>query len=173
MNANERKNSILERLSQAGGPISASVLAKDYSVSRQIIVGDIAVLRAAGNDIIATPRGYIMQSLLPGGHNEYVGTLAVKHDTDGMEDELSTIVDYGGIVLDVTVEHAVYGQLVGVLNISSRYDVQLFMDKLRSNKTKPLSNLTNGIHLHKIQCRDVATFEMIKGKLKDKGILFE
>lgn len=173
LNTTERKSIILDRLSNSEEPISASVFAGDFSVSRQIIVGDIAVLRAAGNDIIATPRGYIMQSTLHGDQNEFIATLAVKHDTKDMEEELSTIVDYGGIILDVTVEHPIYGQLVGALNISSRYDVQLFMDKIRNNKTKPLSNLTNGIHLHRIKCRDGAAFQLIKEQLKNKGILFE
>ena len=52
MKAAERRQKIMASLSQAQVPISASALASQFGVSRQIIVGDIALLRAADSDVI-------------------------------------------------------------------------------------------------------------------------
>ena len=47
MNAAQRRERILTRLNSAGAPLSASTLAAELGVSRQIVVGDVALLRAA------------------------------------------------------------------------------------------------------------------------------
>ena len=60
MNAKERRQAILEQLKRAEKPVSATALARQYGVSRQIIVGDVALLRAGGEPISATPRGYVL-----------------------------------------------------------------------------------------------------------------
>ena len=65
-NAMERREAVLERLRAAQAPVSAAALARQFSVSRQIIVGDVALLRAAGADITATPRGYVLGQGTPG-----------------------------------------------------------------------------------------------------------
>ena len=57
MNAAQRRNLILEYLSAGERPQSAAALAQRLSVSRQVIVGDVALLRAGGAGITATPRG--------------------------------------------------------------------------------------------------------------------
>ena len=46
----------MELLSRADAPMSATTIAGLFSVSRQIIVGDIALLRAGGVQILATAR---------------------------------------------------------------------------------------------------------------------
>ena len=119
MRAEERRQAIREFLQQARQPVSAGALAARYSVSRQIIVGDIALLRAAGADISATPRGYVILRETSG----LVRQVAVQHDAAGMEAELNAMVDQGCTVLDVIVEHPIYGQLTGPLQLASRYDV--------------------------------------------------
>ena len=48
MNAAERRGRILEYLRSSDGPLAAAALAQKLSVSRQIIVGDVALLRAGG-----------------------------------------------------------------------------------------------------------------------------
>ena len=48
MDTAARRAAISETLRTAEKPVSASALARRYQVSRQIIVGDIALLRAAG-----------------------------------------------------------------------------------------------------------------------------
>lgn len=87
-----------------------------------------------------------------------------------MQEELYTVVDFGATVLDVTVEHSIYGQLSGKLELSSRYDVDLFIDKIKRTNTRPLSDLTKGIHIHKIGAIDKKVFDMAVKALKEKGI---
>ena len=62
MNAAERRTKITHLLAQANGPLSATALAAQCGVSRQIIVGDVALLRAGGLAVLATPRGYILEN---------------------------------------------------------------------------------------------------------------
>lgn len=167
MQAKARREAILKTLRQAHQPVSAGALAADYSVSRQVIVGDIALLRAAGEDISATPRGYVI-------YQEKVGVVrkvACRHDGAGMEAELNTIVDNGCTVVDVIVEHPIYGQLTGPLELSSRYDVSLFIQ--RSAETRPLSLLTEGIHLHTISCPNEEAFVRCVEQLRAQGVLLE
>ena len=104
--------------------------------------------------------------------NEQTYTIAVKHYQDTLADELYTIVDLGGQVLDVIVEHPIYGQLTGKLHISSRYDVEQFMKKIDSGIAKPLSQLTDGLHLHTIQCSNDEVYQRIIKALDKKGYLF-
>ena len=128
-------------------PLSATAIAKEFGVSRQIIVGDVALLRAAGENIAATPRGYVLQK----ERSSHTKTIACRHNDDNLLKELYIVVDNGCAVLDVTVEHPVYGQILGQLQIFSRYDADQFAKKLGENSAPPLCALTNGVHLHTIQ----------------------
>ena len=170
MRAEERRQAILDTLNQAGHPISATVLARQFSVSRQIIVGDIALLRAAGADISATPRGYIAHQPSPAG---LVRQVACRHDARGMEAELNAMVDQGCTVLDVIVEHPIYGQLTGPLQLSSRYDVSQFIARCAQADARPLSDLTEGIHLHTLSCPDEAAFQRVRTALREMDVLVE
>ena len=167
MHSDERRKAIADVLRAAEAPISASALAEKFSVSRQIIVGDIALLRSSGEEILATPRGYVTPKEARG----IVRRVAVKHMPQEMEAELNTIVDNGCTVIDVTVEHPVYGQLTGPLQIASRYEVGQFIERCRN--AEPLSRLTDGIHLHTLLCPDEAAFERTKSELRALGILLE
>ena len=170
MDAASRRRAIARALEEASFPVAASALGEKLGVSRQIIVGDVALLRAGGMDIIATPRGYVLGS----GHGEGLRrTVACVHGYDGMERELNIMVDNGCTVLDVVIEHAVYGQLTGELRLKSRRDVQEFMRRSRENGGSPLSTLTGGIHLHTLLCPDEASFDRCKSELKAAGILLE
>lgn len=166
----ERRTKIENILKEAATPVTATSLAKTFGVSRQIIVGDIALLRAAGLAIDATPRGYMMSD----GHgtNGKHYTIACIHTRENMEDELNAIVDNGCEVLDVVIEHKVYGQLTGMLRIKSRYDVKQFIKKIDESDA-PLSSITGGIHIHNLICPDDEAFERVKDELKKLGILFE
>ena len=170
LSANDRRNLIEERLRQAAEPVSAAALARQFDVSRQVIVGDIALLRAAGVQIQATPRGYILIRSQPEG---YIGTVACQHSTAGMRTELYTVTDLGGTLIDVMVDHPVYGQLTGQLQIQSRYDADSFMEKLANGKAQMLSQITGGIHLHTIRCADESAFRRIVEALAQAGLLYE
>ena len=165
----DRKEKIIKLIQESDKPISASLLAKQLHVSRQIIVGDVALIRASGTEIIATPRGYIMDQKDP----HLCKKIVVKHDESRIEEELNLIVDLGGEVIDVIVEHPVYGEIKASLHTASRYDVTQFMDKLNSSNAEPLSSLTNGVHLHTIAYKSEAMLKVIMSALKDKGFLYE
>lgn len=169
MNATQRREAILERLQMGGAPVSATVLAGEFGVSRQIIVGDIALLRAAGHQIHSSPRGYIREQSSSG--IEY--TVAVNHSEEEMERELQICVDNGCRVLDVAVEHPVYGLLRGELQIGSRYDVEQFLLRVRSSSARPLSELTSGIHLHTLRCPSEEACQRVRRQLREAGYLLE
>ena len=172
MKAKERRDAIISKLKKSDKAISASALAQQLSVSRQVIVGDIALLRASGMKISATPRGYIFENDNSGGF-PFIGLLPCKHTPEETPDELYAIVDYGGYIIDVIVEHPIYGQLTGPLDIASRHDVDLFMQHLTAHKTaQPLSIVTGGMHFHRIGCKSEDTFNLIKKALEEKNFLY-
>lgn len=163
-----RREAISQMLSLANTPISATTLSKEFSVSRQIIVGDVAILRASGADISATPKGYVMGGIKTGVTQK----VACIHTPEDMEKELTAIVQAGGEVIDVIVEHGVYGQLTGGLHIRTPQDVQDFMQKSTQHGVRPLSNLTDGIHLHTIHCSNLQTMERVLSALSDGNFLY-
>ena len=167
MKADERRNAILSQLRISAAPISAENLAKKFGVSRQVVVGDIALLRAFGNEISATPRGYILER----DTGMLTRTLACCHKGEDMERELNIMVDNGCIVKNVIVEHPIYGQLTGSLELKSRYDIRQFVTRSLECEAQPLSALTDGIHLHTLLCPDEETFSRVISELKDLGIL--
>lgn len=167
MEAASRRQAILDRLRSADRPVSASALAAGLNVSRQIIVGDIALLRAGGAEISATPRGYV----LPRATGGITRTIACRHTLAQTGQELDILVDNGCTVLDVIVEHPVYGQLTGQLQISSRYDVEQFLARIRDSDAAPLSMLTGGLHLHTLCCPNEDAYTRACAALKAAGLL--
>ncbi len=165
--AEERRTEIAQTLRESPQPVSAAALARKFGVSRQIIVGDVALLRAAGTAIDATPRGYVTRRERAGLRRQ----VACRHTAADMEAELNIMVDNGCTVLDVAVDHPVYGQLTGALHLRSRYDVQQFV--ARCAKAQPLSILTEGIHLHTLSCPDEAAWERVRAALAQAGFLLE
>ena len=167
MEAASRRQAILDRLRTADRPVSASALAAGLNVSRQIIVGDIALLRAGGAEISATPRGYV----LPRATDGITRTIACRHTLAQTGQELDILVDNGCTVLDVIVEHPVYGQLTGQRQISSRYDVEQFLARIRDSDAAPLSMLTGGLHLHTLCCPNEDAYTRACAALKAAGLL--
>lgn len=167
LSAGERRRAVHEILRAADGPVSAAALARRFSVSRQIIVGDVALLRAGGADISATPRGYLAGR----GEAGVTGSVACVHTPEQMGAELTAIVDAGGEVVDVIVEHPVYGQLTGLLGVRSRYDVAEFVRRVEEHGARPLSALTGGIHLHTVRCPDEKTFRRVRKSLEAENFL--
>ncbi len=172
MDAAERRKLIQDLLEKSEKPVSAGLLAKRLRVSRQAIVGDVALLRAGGSLIAATPRGYVMQrkQFRPG---DTLHTIACRHTAAGIADELYTVVDNGCGILDVTVEHAVYGQISGQLQIFSRLDADDFLRKLSRSGSQPLCSLTGGVHLHTISCPSEEAYRRVLSQLKAKKILYQ
>ena len=127
------------------------------------------MLRAAGAEISATPRGYVILPAPPG----LVRQVACRHDAAGMEAELNAMVDQGCTVLDVTVEHPVYGQLTGPLQLSNRHEVAEFLRRCSQSDARPLSDLTEGIHLHTLSCPDEEAFQRVRASLAELGVLLQ
>ena len=90
-----------------------------------------------------------------------------------MTEELRILVDNGCLIKDVIVEHPIYGQLVGQLDISTRHDVDEFIAQVFRSDAAPLSDLTGGIHLHTIVCPDEETYDRVLEKLRSRGFIFE
>ncbi len=173
MKATERRKSILSILQETSQPTSASQLGKELGVSRQIIVGDIALLRAEEHAILATPRGYVMQAPLAIPDGAYVRKIVCQHGPEAVEEELTILLAGGARVLDVEIEHPIYGVLTGALNISSVEDRDRFLDDLRQYRGTLLSNLTGGVHTHTVSFPSVQAYQDIVHSLKKAGILLE
>ena len=169
MDATMRRERIFEIISKDNAPVSASALAKKLGVSRQVIVGDVAILRAQGHEIIATARGYLVPEYRE--PNQYVGKMACCHNAENTKEELYIIVDLGATVVNVIVEHEVYGEITGQLNIKTREDADAFVDRVKSAEVKLLSVLTLGVHLHTIACRNKSHFEQVYLALDNAGFL--
>lgn len=168
MTAAQRRSAIYEQLTRADAPISATALAQRFSVTRQVVVGDIALLRAEGHRITATPRGYMIPS-----ETGLLRTIACHHSGGDTQKELFAMVDCGCTVLDVIVEHPVYGQLTAPLALSSRYDVEQFVQRMADSHAQPISTLTDGVHLHTLSCPSEDAFAHLKATLQSMGMLYE
>jgi hypothetical protein len=168
MNSEDRRKKIGELLGESDNPIKGGSLADRMGVTRQVIVKDIAMLRASGEKIISTPEGYLKQK----DQRHYQRRVfAVVHGSGEIEDELSTIVKFGGIIEDVIVEHELYGELRGMLMLKTLYDVQRFVEKVKSSKSEPLMALTGGIHLHTVMSESSEILDRIEEELRGKGYL--
>lgn len=170
LDAKERRRKLIDMLNKNKKPVKGTDIAKAFKVSRQVIVQDVAILRAAGKEILATPQGYLIVKEYE--TDTITKTIACKHGNNAeIEEELDIILNYGGKILDVVVEHAVYGEIRSQLQISSRDDLEEFLRNLETTKAEPLAALTDGVHIHTIEVKDEETFEKIKEKLLEKKYL--
>lgn len=166
MKAAERRKAIANLLLSEQEAISGSALSGRFGVSRQIIVQDITVLKGSGYDILSTHNGYILQK---SPLKERVFKLY--HTTEQTEDELNTIVDLGGTVVDVFVWHKVYGKVVAKLNIFSRLHVKQFIEGVRKGKSTELMNITGGYHYHTVRAESEEKLNQIGNALKQHGYI--
>ncbi|MGE5485454.1 MAG: transcription repressor NadR [Ignavibacteriales bacterium] len=171
MNAEERRRAIQSTLLKSSRPLTGSDLAASLGVSRQVIVQDIAILRARGEPVIATPQGYASReaALQPGETR----VLACRHDARRVRDELMIMVNAGGEVIDVIVEHPLYGEISGNLMLRTPADVDRFMARLERTRASLLSSLTGGVHLHTVRAATPAAFSEMVSRLREKGFLLD
>ena len=168
MTGTRRREEIVNTIQNSTIPVSGKELAARFEVSRQVIVQDIALIRAAGYDIISTNRGYILNA-----PNLVERVFKVNHTDEQLEDELCAIVDFGGKIKNVMVNHKVYGKMEATLNINSRRKVKEFMEDIESGKSSPLKNITSNYHYHKVEADSEETLDMIEDVLRKKGYLVE
>jgi transcriptional regulator of NAD metabolism len=165
----DRRRKLMVTLRGRKGPVAGSELARQFRVSRQCLVQDIAILRAHGEQILSTPRGY----RLPGIEGAHRAVIACKHGPERTREELNILVDNGVKVLDVVVEHPLYGELRGALQIESRADVEDFLRRRRATNASLLSSLTGGVHLHTLEASKTEMIARAKSQLHGRGILLK
>ena len=166
MKAQDRRKAIANLLLSSSEAVSGATLSEEFGVSRQIIVQDIAVLKGSGYEILSTHNGYVIQQSPLKEH-----VFKLYHTTEQTEDELNTIVDLGGTVVDVFVWHKVYGKMVAPLNIFSRLHVKQFIEGVRSGKSTELMNITGGYHYHTVRADSDNVLKSIETALNNKGFI--
>lgn len=166
MSGTERRTAIMEKLKNTTAALSGSALAREFQVSRQVIVQDIALLRANGENILSTNLGYVLFS-----NPECNRVFKVQHTDQETEEELCLFVDCGATVKDVFVYHKVYDTVRADLNIRTREDVRQFMEQITSGKSTLLKNITSGYHYHTVTADSENLLDKIQDKLKERGFL--
>ncbi len=168
MTGAQRRKKIIDMMRQSAKPLSGGALGSATGVSRQVVVQDIALLRTEGYSIVATARGYILDE-----PKQAVRLFKMCHTNEQTEEELTAIVDMGGCVMDVMVNHRVYGKMSAPLNIKNRRDVQVFMNHLNTGKSTPLLNVTSGYHFHRVSAEQEEILDEIEQMLREKNFLTE
>ncbi|MFO7941279.1 MAG: transcription repressor NadR [Bacillota bacterium] len=168
---NDRREAIIGKLRDTPTPLTGADLADNFGVSRQAIVTDIAVLRARGEKILATPKGYQLDDASK--NRSLDAQLAVRHRAEDTREELLLLVDAGVRVVDVTVEHPLYGDLRGNLFLKDRRDVEAFARRVQKEGISLLSELTGGVHLHRVEFDAMAQLERARALLREAGFLAE
>ncbi len=167
-NGRQRREKIIELLKNTSEPLSGTALGKTTGVSRQVVVQDIALLRTEGKSILSTPRGYVLEK-----PSQIFRLFKMCHTNEQTEEELNAIVDLGGTVVDVIVNHRTYGKITAALDIKSRRDVKTFIGEIKSGKSSLLLNVTSGYHFHHISAENEEILDEIQEKLLKLGFLAE
>lgn len=170
MTGEERRAQLLQTLLDQGTPLSGTALAKTFGVSRQVIVQDIALMRAENHNIMSTNKGYLYRSA-PADLQQPKRVFYVKHTTGQVLEEFLTITELGGRVLDVAVEHEIYGQIRVDLLIESPQDARDFYEKLLACRDNPLKVLTDDCHYHTVTAPSERLLDLIERELQEKGYL--
>ena len=172
MNGEERRKKLIDLLKYSDTPLSGTDLAGQLGVSRQVIVQDIALLRMGGVSVFATSEGYVMPA--SASQSAVRCVIAARHSSSAqMRKELELVVDMGGTVVDVSIEHPVYGEISAQLLLRSRMGVNLFMEHFESGETAPISTLTDGVHLHTLEAPNEEEMKAIVDALRSEGLLVE
>ena len=166
MKVAERRKAIVNLLLSSAEAVSGGKLSEAFGVSRQIIVQDIALLRAIGNDIVSLSRGYkITMSKM------FRRVFKLYQTEDSVENELNIIVDHGGAIVDVFIYHRSYGKVRADMNIKNRADVQRFLNDLKTGKSSLLSNATSGYHYHTVEAESEGILDAIEKALSEGGFI--
>ena len=168
MNTAQRRTEILKLLQQAEKPVAARAMASQFGVSRQVIVQDMAVIRASTPGILSTTRGYVLQQ-----DKDIACTreFKVRHGQEQAAEELNLIVDCGGRVKNISISHRVYGRITAEMDIRSRQDVQEFLQALSGGASTVLSTATDGYHYHLVEAATPDRLDLIGQALQDAGFL--
>ena len=170
LSGEERREKLIKILEESTNPVSGTELAGQFEVSRQVIVQDIALLRAINKNILATNKGYVLFREKE-QKNKVQRVICVCHDDKDILKEFECILDFGAKVLDCTVEHEVYGQISVELAIQSMEEAQKFLGQLEKCESKSLNILTGGVHYHTIEASSVRILDAVERALDEAGYL--
>ena len=170
MNGEARRETIKQMLLTARQPMTGTALAQELHVSRQVIVQDIALMRAEQLPILSTNKGYLLRPEdTPTPQPKRV--FFVRHSTDQVLDEFMTVIELGGRILDVAVEHELYGQIRVDLLIENAQDALDFDRRLSHCKDNPLKVLTDDCHFHTVSAPSEKLLDLIEKEFQAKGYL--
>lgn len=168
MKAKIRRNEILSLIGNSENPVPACVIAERFAVSRQVIVQDIAILRANGYDITATNRGYVLNSKA-----QCSRVFKCRHSFEQIVDEGALVIESGGRIEDISVNHRIYGKIAARLDLHNRMHVEELYRSLVSGASKPLMSVTDGYHYHTVSADSEEVLNDIEEKLRKAGFLIE
>lgn len=166
MNSTNRRNQIAEFLNEQSGPVSGSALAEKFSVSRQIVVSDISALRSQGYNIISTNKGYLMSESLTCSR-----VFKLNHTDEQVKEELEIVVNHGGCVKNVFVNHKMYGRLSAPMDISTHRQIADYLNDIQYGKSAPLKNVTSGYHYHTVLAESEDVLDRIEEEFTQKGFI--
>ncbi len=168
MSGEQRRQEMLAILQKAEKPVSGTALAKSFDVSRQVVVQDIALLRARNQNIISTCRGYTMHS-----PSLCQRIFKVRHSDEETEEELNLFIDFGAQIEDEFVYHRIYDVIRVKMDLKSRRDVAEYLEKLKNGISKPLKDVTSGYHYHTVSAASEQILDQIQEELQKRGFLAE
>ena len=166
MSGEKRRENLLKILQESHKPVSGTKLAEKFQVSRQVVVQDIALLRASNHDIVSTHKGYVLKD-----KDHISRVFKVKHSEEKMLDELNLIVDCGGKVEDVFVYHKLYNVVRVPMNIKSRMDANKYVESIKGGVSVPLEQITSEYHYHTVVADSEETLDIIQQQLQEHGYL--
>ena len=166
----QRRTEIRRMLQQAQQPLTGTALAGALHVSRQVIVQDIALMRAEQLPIVSTNKGYLLgpdavRASLP------KRVFFVRHTTEQVLEEFMAVIDLGGRILDVSVEHDLYGPIRADLLIENAQDAADFAERLGACRDNPLKVLTDDCHYHTVTAPSEKLLDLIEAELRSRGFL--
>lgn len=170
MTGEQRRTKIRQMLLAAHQPLTGTALAKGLHVSRQVIVQDIALMRAEQMPILSTNKGYLLRpDEVRASQPKRV--FFVRHTNDQVLEEFMTVIDLGGRILDVSVEHELYGPIRADLLIENAQDAADFVERLSRCRDNPLKVLTDDCHFHTVAAPSEKLLDLIEEELRAKGLL--
>ena len=170
MTGSQRREKLVQLLKTSDSPLSGTALAKQLQVSRQVIVQDIALMRAENHAIVSTNKGYLYRSAA--AENTWPKRVFfVRHSTEQVLEEFLTVIELGGRILDVSVEHELYGPIRADLLIENRADAEDFVRRLAACRDNPLKVLTDDCHFHTVTAPSEKLLDLMEAELRSKGYL--
>jgi len=165
-----RREKMLQLLKERSQPISGTALAKQFHVSRQVIVQDIALMRAENHQILSTNKGYRFR-IADGAVSQPMRVFFVRHQDAQVLEEFMAVIELGGRILDVAVEHELYGQIRVDLMIETAEDARNFVEKLGACRDNPLKVLTDDCHYHTVAAPSEKLLDLIEEELRRRDFL--